>query len=135
MSARYETIESICIEEDGKKILMPSKKNDYIERKRVLQNTQIRVINKEAAIHSTNKTYKIEGGQWDDWKEFLCTSHSRNFSISKLQRAIVEQGYDIEIDGVLGATTRAALIDFQKKNNLPVGRLDIETLKKLGLRF
>jgi hypothetical protein len=31
------------------------------------------------------------------------------------------------------SSTRQALIQFQRDNNLPEGRLDIETLKKLGV--
>jgi peptidoglycan hydrolase-like protein with peptidoglycan-binding domain len=46
-----------------------------------------------------------------------------------------DAGYDPgPIDGILGYQTKSALIKFQKANNLPEGRLDIETLKKLGVQ-
>jgi len=34
----------------------------------------------------------------------------------------------------MGARTKAALVKFQKENGLPVGQLDFETLKALGIK-
>ena len=35
----------------------------------------------------------------------------------------------------MGSRTKAALVKFQRENNLPVGQLDFETLKALGVNF
>ena len=37
-------------------------------------------------------------------------------------------------DALAGAATKAALIKFQKANALPVGQLDYETLRALGIK-
>lgn len=52
--------------------------------------------------------------------------------IAQIQQALKEKGYDPgPIDNVLGAKTRQALIQFQKDNNVPVGNLNIETMRYL----
>jgi len=38
-------------------------------------------------------------------------------------------------DNIMGARTKAALTKFQKDKNLPVGNLDLETLKALGVNY
>jgi hypothetical protein len=35
----------------------------------------------------------------------------------------------------MGAKTKAALVKFQRDNGLPVGQLDYETLKALGVSY
>ena len=48
-----------------------------------------------------------------------------------------EKGYDIGPageDNIIGVDTKAALRKYQKDNNLPVGNLDFETLKSLGVK-
>lgn len=54
--------------------------------------------------------------------------------ISQIQQALRAKGYDPgPIDNVLGAKTREALAKFQKDNNLPVGNLNVETMRALGV--
>ena len=52
-----------------------------------------------------------------------------------MQRELAERGYQPgSADGILGRATRAALMDFQRKENLAVtGRPDRQTLKALGV--
>jgi peptidoglycan hydrolase-like protein with peptidoglycan-binding domain len=46
------------------------------------------------------------------------------------------RGYDAgPEDNVMGARTKAALTQFQKDKGLPVGQLNIETLKSLGVQY
>ncbi len=52
--------------------------------------------------------------------------------IQQIQEALIENGYDPgPINNVLGPQTRQALIQFQKDLNLPVGNLNIETMRAL----
>ena len=54
--------------------------------------------------------------------------------ISQIQEALRAKGYDPgPTDNVLGAKTREALTQFQKDNNLPVGNLNVETMRALGV--
>jgi peptidoglycan hydrolase-like protein with peptidoglycan-binding domain len=51
------------------------------------------------------------------------------------QQALKDKGlYDAEVDGLMGPKTREAIREFQKKENLKeTGRLDAETLARLGV--
>ena len=72
-------------------------------------------------------------GNWSEIREFICPFSCRDIYLSEYaQLALREKGYNVRIDGVLDETTQKAIIDFQSKNNLPTGRLDRETLEKLG---
>jgi cytoskeletal protein RodZ len=54
--------------------------------------------------------------------------------VSQIQEALRAKGYDPgPTDNVLGAKTRTALTQFQKDNNLPVGNLNVETMRALGV--
>ena len=53
----------------------------------------------------------------------------------RVQAALMRLGYyNGDIDGILGPSTRASLIQYQKAKNLsPTGRIDIDTLTHLGI--
>jgi len=51
-----------------------------------------------------------------------------------LQKALIARGYEIgEVNNVMNSQTKAALLDFQRKNNLPVGNLNLITFDMLGI--
>src|SRR5918999_2014413 len=56
-------------------------------------------------------------------------------TIREVQRRLTSRGYPAgAADGVMGRTTRSALMDFQRAQNLPVtGRPDRDTLAALGM--
>jgi peptidoglycan hydrolase-like protein with peptidoglycan-binding domain len=56
--------------------------------------------------------------------------------VKMMQTALKDKGFDPgPIDGVMGPQTRAALMDYQRKEGLtPTGRWDDETAMKLGVR-
>lgn len=69
-----------------------------------------------------------------EWREVLCAPKCDERLISKLQKALKEEKFYLgEIDSILNLETKAALIKYQKMKQLPVGQLDIETLKKLDV--
>lgn len=43
---------------------------------------------------------------------------STGSAVNKLQTILNEHGYDLAVDGIFGAKTRAAVRDYQKKNGL-----------------
>lgn len=73
-------------------------------------------------------------GGYTVWTEILCANKTSSSTIRKLQRALRAEGYSIGVaDGVLGTRTQASLKQFQIDNNLPIGNLNIETLRALGI--
>ncbi|MFN0204105.1 MAG: peptidoglycan-binding domain-containing protein [Bacteroidia bacterium] len=89
-----------------------------------------------AAEYATvTKTVKVREGGMSEWKEVVCENKGDyGAKVIQVQNALRGKGYDPgPTDNVLGPLTRAALIKFQKDNNLPQGRLDYETMKALGI--
>lgn len=82
-------------------------------------------------------TRRVASGQgnFSEWREVLCPNKVSNVSIRDLQRALNKAGYNVgAADGVMGSRTKAALAKYQKDNNLPIGGMNMSTLRKLGLR-
>ena len=103
-----------------------------IVQKKVIRGGKIQRISKEEAQVTQNPVLVLPPNS-SEWSELLFGTYCPAFSIISIQEALVKNGYDCPTDGILNAETRKALIQFQKDNNLPEGRLDIETLRKLGV--
>ena len=55
-------------------------------------------------------------------------------TITRVQSALNEAGFDLSVDGILGPNTRAALQEFQRRRDLPPNGLATQqTLRALGL--
>lgn len=71
-----------------------------------------------------------------EWREILCETNTTPDVIRRLQQALKDEGYDPTwVDGVYGSRTRAAVIAYQKDNNLPSGQLTMRTLEELGVKL
>lgn len=92
----------------------------------------------ETAIAYTTVTKRrlVKPGGFTEWREVLCGDQITSHTIGQIQQALLNRGYDPgPIDSKLNERTKAALTKFQKDNSLPVGNLDMETLKKLGIKL
>jgi len=88
-------------------------------------------------VNVTKKILKTAGG-YGEWKEILCDSKVTSYTIRQIQDALMKKGYAVGVagnDNIMGKDTREALIKYQKANNLPVGNLNLETLKSLGIQY
>jgi Putative peptidoglycan binding domain len=70
-----------------------------------------------------------------DWHEVTCSTITTNNSVINIQKALNEHGFNLELDNIMGIKTKKAIKDFQKKNGLQIGHLNVETLKALGIDF
>lgn len=71
---------------------------------------------------------------YSEWREVLCGTIHRSDTVIQLQKALKERGYYYDkLDDILGAKTKAALLRFQKDNQLPMGSLNCATMKALGM--
>ncbi len=69
-----------------------------------------------------------------DWQEILCETNATPQHISSIQRALQKAGYNPgSVDGRVGPGTMNAVSAYQRANGLPVGNLDIATIKSLGV--
>jgi len=73
---------------------------------------------------------KPEGGS-----EEIDPNISNQDEIYKIQKRLTELGYEPgPTDGIMGGMTTKAIMKFQKDNNLPpTGKIDNETIHKLGI--
>ncbi len=87
------------------------------------------------AEYTTLTTQKlVSTGGFSEWVEVLCDNKVTPARISAIQQALKSRGYDPgPVDNVMGARTRQALEKFQRDNGLPVGNLNLETLRALGV--
>ncbi len=78
----------------------------------------------------------VRAGGFTRWVEILCASDTNTGSVRSVQQALKDRGYEPgPIDGVLGIQTKSALTKYQEANGLPVGNLNKETLRSLGLNY
>ena len=71
---------------------------------------------------------------YTEWRQVLCADgeRSRYEATLMIQEALKKRGYyNGKLDNIMGEKTKAALLRFQKDNNLPSGNLNYETLKAL----
>ena len=67
------------------------------------------------------------------WTGILCASKTSNQTVRNIQKALKDMGYNI--GSIMGGQTQTALKQFQQDNGLPIGNLNLETLKTLGIDF
>ncbi len=56
-----------------------------------------------------------------------------NFTVKDIQLKLNENGYSVAKTNIMNQETKDALLDFQRKNGLKEGQLDLKTLEKLGV--
>ncbi|MEQ9609310.1 MAG: AsmA family protein [Kiloniellaceae bacterium] len=55
-------------------------------------------------------------------------------TVRRVQSALVDEGFDIQVDGIMGPATAGALADFQRREDLQSdGRPTADTLRRLGV--
>jgi Putative peptidoglycan binding domain len=93
-------------------------------------------VNIPAQVTSVTKKTLTSKGGFSEWREVVCAANVTSAVIREVQAALRAKGYDPGAsDNVLGAQTKSALTKFQKDNGLPVGSMDLETLKALGVKY
>ncbi len=115
--------------------LQTTKKAEYLELE-VLKHTR-KLSDDEWEYKQVEVKYKktedLGGGTV--WKEVICENNITPSFLNKLNLQLKEQGYDSGTDGkTFDSRLKSALTQFQRKNSLPVGQLDLETIKALNLK-
>jgi len=97
---------------------------------------ETRVIEVPAEFRTMTNRKLTKPGGYSEWKEVLCQNKINEVKIKEIQQALKNRGYDPgPVDDIMGSKTKAALIQFQKDNSLPIGQLDFDTLKALGVSY
>ncbi len=78
----------------------------------------------------------IKEGGFTEWREVVCEKDIDSSLILDIHDALFEDGYDPgRPSDKLNSSIKAALSQFQKDFNLPIGQLDLETLDALGVEY
>jgi hypothetical protein len=69
-----------------------------------------------------------------DWNQIICCyTKITSPTVVNIQQALLDRGYNVKVSNVMDRKTKKALRKYQSYKGLPVGNLNIETLKSLGL--
>lgn len=111
------------------------KKSGYRIEKMILKNPSKivkRYVKKKPKELKENQCF-FEAGYYSPLREEMAI-HRDNFGVVlKIKTKLIDLGYELEKNDNFDKQTKAALIDFQKKNGLPSGNLDYKTLQKLEI--
>jgi len=111
-------------------------KNDFKYDYQILKEPSFikaTLVESQPSNLSRNLFY-ISEGNWSLPKHLIGeTSCHSNIYVLQVQCRLNDKGYSLEPNNFLDKATKEALIDYQKKNGLPVGTLNFETLKKLEI--
>jgi len=115
------------------KTTIPSKYRTVRYQKLVSPGSESRQVT-PAKFATVTKTRKVTDGRLE-WRSVLCETNAGGMVLTDLQRALKREGFDPgPIDGAIGRETMAALERYQDANNLPSGKITVETLKALGVQ-
>lgn len=102
--------------------------------RKLVTPASIKTIEIPAETRSITKRQLVKKGGFSEWREVVCNANITSALTRQVQAALRTMGYDPgPVDNVMGPLTKAALVKFQRDKGLPVGQLDIETLKALGI--
>lgn len=105
-----------------------------VSKEVLVQAEKYVTIETPASYKTVQKRVVSEKGGYEIWREILCGDDLTVEKIIQIQKALLAKGYNPgPIDDVFGPLTKAALIQYQKDKGLPVGNLNLETLKSLGV--
>ncbi len=80
--------------------------------------------------------FKLKKGNWSQRREIFSTGCGRQTPLIKnIQQRLKDLGYDVDVNNRMETKTKAALTLFQKQNGLPVGQLDMRTIKMLEVEW
>ena len=134
VSAEYEAIKKRVLVKPAsqRKIVIPAEYKTVRMRKLVSPPQEKRIAIPEE-YQTVTRTEMLTDGHME-WRRILCETNVTPDVIKKVQSGLRQSGYDPgPIDGVVGGQTTAALKSYQRSNNLAVGGLTYETMKKMGI--
>lgn len=133
--AKYKTVSKKIIDQPARVEEIPVEPVYNTVSKRVLVSPE---ATREEVIPSVSRTFKekrlIRQGGYTVWTEILCAEKTTSGKVRAVQNALNAAGFNCgAADGVMGINTQTALKQYQTEKGLPVGNLNLETLKSLGV--
>ncbi|MBK8657545.1 MAG: peptidoglycan-binding protein [Bacteroidetes bacterium] len=105
-----------------------------VPRKKLVSPASENKIEIPATYKTVMQKTLVKKGGLQEWKEVLCQQDVTDNKVKSIQMALIREGYDPGTpDNQMGPKTKEALVKFQQDKGLPVGNLNFETLKALGV--
>jgi len=133
--AKYKTVTKRVIDQPARTEEIPVAAQYKTIKKRILVSPETTRSETIPAVMKTIKEKRlVKKGGFTVWTEILCAERTTSGKVRSVQTALDKLGYNPgPIDGVMGIRTQAALQQYQTDKGLPVGNLNLETLKSLGI--
>jgi hypothetical protein len=133
--AKYETVTKRVVKTPATVERVPVEAEYKTITKRVMVEPERTETATVPAQYSTVKERRlIRAGGYTTWTEILCAEKTTNDVVRRLQAALNSAGYQAGTpDGVMGVRTQTALKQYQTDKGLPVGNMNLETLRSLGI--
>jgi len=110
--------------------------NDYIDVEiiEITKPSQIKYyeISGQPKMIMENQLY-LPAGQWSVERELVYGSSCPPDIYRRVKKALIAKGFDLDETNSVDYKVKEAMQQFQRQNNLPVGQLNFETLKLLGI--
>lgn len=85
---------------------------------------------------TVTKRKLVRPGGFTEWREVLCGEKVTGYTVRQIQDALRKAGYYKGIsNNTMSPATKEALVKFQQNKGLPIGNVDFETLKALGVNY
>ncbi|MFT5724874.1 MAG: hypothetical protein ACI9JN_001997 [Bacteroidia bacterium] len=135
--AEYKTVTKrvLVSAASTKEVIVPAVYSNVPKRVQVAPAT-FNTIAVPAQYKTITKRVLVKQGGMSEYREVVCAKYITNDLVRQVQRALIGKGYSVgpaRDDNILGVDTRAGLLKYQRENGLPVGNLNKETLKHLGV--
>ena len=133
--AKYKTITKRVIDTPARVEEIPIEPQYKTVTKKVLVSPATTREETIPATYSTvNEKRLVRAGGFTVWTEILCAEKTTSAKVRSVQRALSAAGYNPgPADGVMGMKTQTAMTQYQTDKGLPVGNMNLETLRALGV--
>lgn len=134
--AEYRTVQKKVVDRRAttKTIEIPAKYSTVTVTEEVTPASTRSIAIPEKYTTVTRQEVVTEGKM--DWREILCETNATPQHVTSIQRALMKAGYNPgSVDGRIGPGTLRAVSAYQRAKGLPVGNLDMQTIKSLGLNM
>lgn len=106
-----------------------------ITKKVMVKPETVETITIPAKYDTVTEKRLVSKGGYTQWTEILCAAQTTSSIVVRVQNALNAAGYQAgSADGRLGIRTQTALKAYQTAKGLPIGNLNVETLRALGVQ-
>jgi regulator of extracellular matrix RemA (YlzA/DUF370 family) len=134
--AEYQTVKKqVMVKPPSQRTIKIPAEYKTVKVRKLVSEAKERRVPIPAEYQTVTRTEMVTDGHMA-WREILCETNATPQTISRIQRALKEAGYNPgPIDGNYGAQTAAAVTAYQRDHGLATGGLTYKTIEKLGVKM